>query len=84
MRVPQRLKDDANVQKTLPASMKPVVEDESASDDHRTYVDTDSAEEWALVYDELKRRDEQMVTEYREEVDTLLVFVRPPTSIPYP
>jgi hypothetical protein len=30
------------------------------------------------VYAELKRRDEQMVTEYREEVDTLLVFVRPP------
>jgi hypothetical protein len=31
---------------------------------------------WRLVYDELKRRDHKMVKDYREEVDTLLVFVR--------
>jgi hypothetical protein len=31
---------------------------------------------WQAAYEELKRRDSMMVTDYREEVDTLLVFVR--------
>jgi hypothetical protein len=31
---------------------------------------------WFKAFKELKRQDEEMVKEYREEVDTLLVFVR--------
>lgn len=42
-------------------------------------VHKDAAEGWRRVYEELKRRDERMVAEYREEIDTLLVFVRPVT-----
>jgi hypothetical protein len=34
-------------------------------------------EGWRAAYDELKRRDEQMVKDYKDEIDTLLVFVRP-------
>jgi hypothetical protein len=32
-------------------------------------------EGWGETYKELRRRDEKMVQEYREEIDTLLVFV---------
>jgi hypothetical protein len=31
---------------------------------------------WLTAFTELKRQDEEMCKEYREEVDTLLVFVR--------
>lgn len=32
-------------------------------------------EGWQESYSELRRRDENMVHDYREEIDTLLVFV---------
>jgi hypothetical protein len=31
---------------------------------------------WRAVYDDLRARDESMIKDYREEIDTLLVFVR--------
>jgi hypothetical protein len=33
---------------------------------------------WHAAFEEFKARDEIMVKEYREEIDTLLVFVRVP------
>jgi hypothetical protein len=36
----------------------------------------DVTEAWLAAYHELKRQDEKMHREYREEIDTLLVFVR--------
>jgi hypothetical protein len=35
----------------------------------------DDEHAWGLTYEELKSRDERMVKDYREEIDTLLVFV---------
>jgi hypothetical protein len=31
---------------------------------------------WRAAFDEFKTRDEKMVKDYQEEIDTLLVFVR--------
>jgi hypothetical protein len=31
---------------------------------------------WRVAFEEFKKRDEKMVADYREEIDTLLVFVR--------
>jgi hypothetical protein len=43
---------------------------------HAPAVTAEKVEEgWKAAYDELKRLDEKMVAEYREEIDTLLVFV---------
>jgi hypothetical protein len=33
---------------------------------------------WRVAFDEFKKRDEKMVKDYQEEIDTLLVFVRCP------
>jgi hypothetical protein len=33
---------------------------------------------WRVVFVEFKTRDEKMVKDYQEEIDTLLVFVRCP------
>jgi hypothetical protein len=33
---------------------------------------------WRAAFDEFKTRDEKMVKDYQEEIDTLLVFVRHP------
>jgi hypothetical protein len=39
----------------------------------------ESAEDpWRVAFDEFKKRDEKMVKDYQEEIDTLLVFVRRP------
>jgi hypothetical protein len=38
----------------------------------------DSEDPWRLAFDEFKKRDEKMVKDYQEEIDTLLVFVRRP------
>jgi hypothetical protein len=41
-----------------------------------TGIAAEKAEEgWQESYNELRRLDEKMVQEYREEIDTLLVFV---------
>jgi hypothetical protein len=31
---------------------------------------------WHIAFEEFKTRDEKMVKDYQEEIDTLLVFVR--------
>jgi hypothetical protein len=36
---------------------------------------------WRVAFVELKARDEKMVKEYQEEIDTLLVFVRGRTPL---
>jgi hypothetical protein len=41
-----------------------------------TYTTEAADAGWRAAYEELKRRDTKMVKDYREEVDTLLVFVR--------
>jgi hypothetical protein len=33
---------------------------------------------WRVAFEEFKTRDEKMVKDYQEEIDTLLVFVRSP------
>jgi hypothetical protein len=43
----------------------------------------DVTEAWLAAYHELKRQDEKMHREYREEIDTLLVFVRLLQSLLY-
>jgi hypothetical protein len=45
---------------------------------HPPSVTVEQVEEgWQETYNELRRLDEKMVQEYREEIDTLLVFVSP-------
>jgi hypothetical protein len=39
---------------------------------------------WRLAFVEFKKRDEKMVADYREEIDTLLVFVRRPHRLLIP
>jgi hypothetical protein len=39
---------------------------------------------WHAAFEEFKARDEIMVKEYREEIDTLLVFVRIPSGFTLP
>jgi hypothetical protein len=36
----------------------------------------DAAAGWQAAYAELKRQDERMVQEYKEDIDTVLIFVR--------
>jgi hypothetical protein len=42
---------------------------------YRESVPSEVAEGWSSAYDHLKREDENMHREFREEIDTLLVFV---------
>jgi hypothetical protein len=35
-----------------------------------------TADPWHITFEEFKTRDEKMVKDYQEEIDTLLVFVR--------
>jgi hypothetical protein len=39
------------------------------------------ASSWRVVYDQARSKDEAMVREYKEEVDTLLIFVRRPRTL---
>jgi hypothetical protein len=48
---------------------------EPANQETETPSTSESAA-WRVMFDELKARDEIMVKEYQEEIDTLLVFVR--------
>jgi hypothetical protein len=47
----------------------------------QVHATVDDEHAWRLAYEELKSRDERMVKDYREEIDTLLVFVR---TLPLP
>jgi hypothetical protein len=49
---------------------EPVSESRSAS------VPDPAADPWRVAFEEFKKRDKKMVEAYREEIDTLLVFVR--------
>jgi hypothetical protein len=49
---------------------------ESVSELNPTGTPEPTEDPWRVAFDEFKTRDEKMVTDYREEIDTLLVFVR--------
>jgi hypothetical protein len=49
---------------------------ESVSESTPASAPEPTEDPWRVAFDEFKTRDEKMVTDYREEIDTLLVFVR--------